>query len=371
MMQKISKLSLSGFKTIQKIIDLEFENINIFIGANGSGKSNIVSFFEMIGFMMTNAFGKYVSENGFASSMLYHGHRVTNTIEADIQFSSDTGISDYKFRVSHTVNDSFLFMDETIIYHKSGETKPLEQYLDDGGYKETKLWDLYHTNATAKYIKNLLAGIRVFHFHDTSKEAYIHQASPLEFNSKIKSDGGNLAAVLYMLKNEKSKYYERIVSYIKIVAPFFDDFVLEPISNSIQLRFKEINSELELGSFRLSDGTVRFICLATLLLQPKETMPKIIIIDEPELGLHPVAIDILSEMLNNASNSAQIFLTTQSERLINHFEPKNIIVIDRKKDINGRYYSAFNKLSEDSLKSWTDEYSISDMWDSNIIGGRP
>jgi len=370
-MQKISKLSLSGFKTIQKIIDLEFENINIFIGANGSGKSNIVSFFEMIGFMMTNAFGKYVSENGFASSMLYHGHRVTDTINADIQFSSGTGTSNYGFRLSHVVGDIFLFMDEKIIYHGNGNAKPLEKHLNEGGYKESKLGELYHADKTAKYIKNLLAGIRVFHFHDTSKEAYIHQASPLEFNSKIKSDGGNLAAVLYMLKNEKSKYYERIVSYIKIVAPFFDDFVLEPINNSIQLRFKEINSELELGSFRLSDGTVRFICLATLLLQPKETMPKIIIIDEPELGLHPVAIDILAEMLNIASNSAQIFLTTQSERLINHFEPKNIIAIDRKKDINGRYYSAFNKLSEDSLKSWTDEYSISDMWDSNIIGGRP
>ena len=370
-MQKITKLTLSGFKTIFKIEELEFENVNIFIGANGSGKSNIVSFFEMIGYMMTNSFGRYVADNGFASSMLYHGHKVTNTIESDIQFYSTTGTSDYKFRISHTVSDSFLFMDETIIYHKNGQKNPFEQYLDDGGYKESKLLEFYHSNSTAKYIKNLLAGIRVFHFHDTSKEAYIHQASPLEFNSKIKSDGGNLASVLYKLKNDNSRYYERIVSYIKIVAPFFDDFVLEPSSNSIQLKFKEINSDLELGSFRLSDGTVRFICLATLLLQPKETIPKIIIIDEPELGLHPVAIDILAEMLSVASNHAQIFLTTQSERLINHFEPKNIIVINRKKDHNGRFYSDFTKLNNESLKDWIQDYSMSEMWNSNIIGGRP
>jgi len=370
-MQNIKKLSLSGFKTILEIKDLEFENINIFIGANGSGKSNIVSFFEMIGFMMTNSFGKYVADNGFASSMLYHGHRVTNTIESDIQFSSQTGISDYKFRISHTVNDNFLFMDETIIYQKRGKKEPFKQYLDDGGYKESKLGELYHSNQTAKYIKNLLAGIRVFHFHDTSKNAYIHQARPLESNSKIMNDGGNIASFLYRLKIHNSKYYERIISYIKIVAPFFDDFILEPMGNSIQLKFKETNSDLELGSFRLSDGTMRFICLATLLLQPKTTIPKIIIIDEPELGLHPVAIDILTEMLNIASNNAQIFLTTQSERLINHFEPKNIVVINRKKDINGRFYSDFKKLTNESLEAWIDKYSISEIWNSNIIEGRP
>jgi len=370
-MEKITKLTLSGFKTIAKIENLEFENVNIFIGANGSGKSNIVSFFEMIGYMMTNSFGNYVANNGFASSMLYHGHRVTNTIESDIQFHSNTGTSDYKFRISHTVSDSFLFMDETITYHKKGEKKPYSTYLDDGGYKETKLGELYHKNPTAKYIKNLLSGIRVFHFHDTSKDAYIHQASLLESNSKIKSDGGNIAPFLYRLKNENSKYYERIVSYIKFVAPFFDDFILEPSGNSIQLKFKEINSDLELGSFRLSDGTVRFICLATLLLQPKESMPKIIIIDEPDLGLHPVAIDVLAEMLNIASHHAQIFLTTQSERLITYFEPKNIIVINRKKDDKGRFYSDFTKLDNDSLKEWIEDYSVSEMWNSNIIGGRP
>jgi len=370
-MTSIKSLSLNGFKTIYNLNNMKFENINIFIGANGSGKSNIVSFFEMISYMMTEAFSQYVAENGFASSMLYHGQKVTKDISALIEFESKTGLSEYSFRVSHTFDDNFIFMEENIKYKKNNKTKPYETNLGNAGYKETKLRELYHNNQTAKYIKNLLASIRVFHFHDTSKTAYIHQARPLESNSTLMSDAGNLAPFLYKMREENSRYYDRIISYIRQVAPFFDTFILNPYHNSIQLKFKEKNSDLELGSFRLSDGTIRFMALSALLLQSKETLPKIIIIDEPELGLHPMAIDILSEMINIASRNSQIFITTQSERLINHFEPKNIIVIDRKQDINNRYYSAFKKLDNIELKEWTDKYRLSDIWNSNIIGGRP
>jgi len=370
-MVQIQSLSLSGFKTICDLKDMDFEKVNIFIGANGSGKSNIVSFFEMISYMMTEALGQYVSENGFASSMLYHGQKVTSNIESKIKFTSKTGGSQYSFKIAHTFNDNFIFMGEEIQYKKKNSQRPYRKNLGDGGYKETKLRELYHENMTAKYIKNLLASIRVFHFHDTSKTAYIHQARPLESNSTLMSDAGNLAPFLYRMRRDESRYYDRIISYIRQVAPFFDNFVLEPFGYSIQLKFKEKYSDLELGSFRLSDGTIRFIALATLLLQPKSTLPKIIIIDEPELGLHPMAIDILSEMINIASRNSQIFITTQSERLIDHFEPKNIIVIDRKQDENRRYYSDFKKLNSKDLSEWTDEYRLSDIWNSNIIGGRP
>lgn len=370
-MGQIKSLSLRGFKTIKELKELEFEKINIFIGANGSGKSNILSFFEMIGFVMTDAFSNYVSNNGFASSMLYHGQKVTRDIEADIKFYSNTGESDYKFRISHTVNDNFLFMGETIIYKNDIKSQSCKLNLSDEGYRETKLRDLYHKNKTVRYIKNLLSNIRVFHFHDTSQTAYMHQASPLENNSVLMSNGGDIAPFLYRLKEDQPKYYNRIISFIQIVAPFFDNFILRSYGGSIQLKFKEVKSDLELGSFRLSDGTIRFICLATLLLQPRQSLPKIIIIDEPELGLHPVAIDILAEMFNIASRNSQIFITTQSERLINNFEPKNIIVIDRQKDENERYYSSFQKLNNKNLSEWLDKYKLSDMWNSNIIGGRP
>ncbi len=368
---KLKSLSLKGFKTINNLKDLEFENINIFIGANGSGKSNIVSFFEMLNYMMTEAFGKYVAQNGFASSMLYHGQKVTKDIESKIIFKSPTAESSYHFRISHSIEDKFLFMGETIFYKRYDFNKPFKRDLADGGYKETKLKELSYSDKTAKYIKNLLSSIRVYHFHDTSRTSYIHQASPIEDNSSLKSDGGNLAPFLYRIREDSPRYYSRIVDYIRLVAPFFDDFILNPIGDSIQLKFKEKNSDLEMGSFRLSDGTIRFIAMTTLLLQPKSSIPKVIIIDEPELGLHPLAIDILSEMINIASKNSQIFITTQSERLIDYFEPKNIIVVDRKGDMEGRFYSDFKRLDNEELKEWIVEYKLSDIWNSNIIGGRP
>ena len=370
-MSKIKCLNLSGFKTIRDIQDLQFDDINIFIGANGSGKSNIISFFEMISYMMTKGFGKFVSDNGFASSMLYHGQKVTQDIEAKINFESNNTKSFYQFKIYHTIDDRFLFESEVIQQiHKTNDKSKTESLLDTG-YKETKLRDIYTTNRTAKNIKDLLSSIRVFHFHDTSRTAYMHIARPLESNSYLLSDGGNIASFLYKLKHKEPKYYERILSYVKQVAPFLDDFVLEPVGDSIQLRFKEVNSDLQLGSFRLSDGIVRFICLATLLLQPRQSLPNILMIDEPELGLHPVAIDILSEMINIASINSQIFITTQSPRLIDQFEPKNIIVINRKQDDDGRYCSDFEKFTDKGLSSWLEDYSLADMWDSNILGGRP
>ena len=129
---------------------------------------------------------------------------------------------------------------------------------------------------------------------------------------------------------------------------------------------------MEFGAFRLSDGTLRFMALTTLLVQPKEEIPPIIIIDEPEIALHPVAIDKLASLLKSASKYSQIFIATQSERLLNHFEVENIVVVSRKKESGTqRYLSEFQKLDEEELKIWLAEYSLSQIWESNMIGGNP
>ncbi|EDN70232.1 conserved hypothetical protein [Beggiatoa sp. PS] len=219
----------------------------------------------------------------------------------------------------------------------------------------------------------MLSSISIFHFHDTSKNSLIKQARAIEDNSYLKRDGSNLASFLYRLKDEYPKHYNKIKLIIKQIIPFFDDFVLNPNKNDyILLKYKEIGSDMEWGAFRLSDGVLRFMALATLLIQPKEKMSPIIMIDEPELGLHPVAIDKLASLLRSASRYSQIFIATQSERLLNHFEVGNIIVVSREKETgSSRYFSEFKKLNEEELKTWLAEYSLSQIWESNMIGGRP
>jgi len=321
--------------------------------------------------MMTGNFINYVANNGFASNLLYHGPKVTDKISTKINFVSETGKSSYGFKIAYSAGDNFIFLEENIKYERNHSQRAFEKHLADGGYKESKLKEVSYNNKTAQVIRKFLSNIRVFHFHDTSKTAYIHQASPISSNSYLLSDGGNLASVLYDLSLHYPKYYQKIVDIIKMVAPFFDDFILNPQGDYVKLKFKEINSDLEQDSYKLSDGTIRFIALITLLSLPHEKRPKIIIIDEPELGLHPVAIDLLSEAIRKSARHTQIFITTQSERLINNFEPENIITINRKKDENNRYYSDFKKLDKKSLENWIDEYSLSDLWNSNIIGAKP
>jgi len=373
---KISTLSIKGFKTIKHLEHLEFDqNINLFIGANGSGKSNILSFFEMLSDMMADTFQQYIAENGFANTLLYFGSKITPQIEATIKLTSQTENSQYDFRLSPIAGDSFVFAEETLCYQQNQEAA--QQIRLSGSHKETELKALSlekNSQATiAQSIRRYLSTLRIFHFHDTSKNASIKQARVVEDNSILKSDGGNLASFLYLLKNEYPKHYHKIERIIRQIAPFFDKLVLNPSKDYILLKYQEIGSDMELGAFRLSDGTLRFIALATLLIQPKEKMPPIIMIDEPELGLHPVAIDKLASLLQSASKYSQLFITTQSDRLLDHFEVKNIIVVERKKESGDsyRHFSEFKKLYEQELRTWLADYSLSEIWESNMIGGRP
>ena len=139
---------------------------------------------------------------------------------------------------------------------------------------------------------------------------------------------------------------------IRLIAPYFDDFVLEPQEGNeeqIVLRWRQTGCEDVFNASQLSDGTLRFICLTTLLLQPHELQPATIIVDEPELGLHPYAITIFSEIVRQLSNEKQIIISTQSVELLNEFDVEDVIVVDRS-DTG----SEFRRLDPEQLKLWLD-----------------
>lgn len=245
----------------------------------------------------------------------------------------------------------------------------------DVGKKESQLY----SNRNGKYSKpinlfiKLLKGCQYFQFHDTTKDARIRKNGFIGDNRFLRSDAGNLAAFLYGIKYQEGgeKYYNRIVRYIRLVMPQFGDFVMRPSvvnSDYISLDWREKDSDFIFSVNQISDGTLRFMALATLLLQPAKTMPSIIVIDEPELGLHPVAISILAGLIKKASENAQIVIATQSPRLLDEFSPDNVVVIERDEI---KKTSVFKKLSRESLKAWESEYITSELWDKNVIGGRP
>jgi predicted ATPase len=219
------------------------------------------------------------------------------------------------------------------------------------------------------YVVPAMNGWRLYHFHDTSHSALVKQVHGINDNEYLRNDAQNLAAFLFRLKNHHEANYKRIVKSIQLVAPFFGDFHLRPTVDNkekIQLEWTEAGHDVPFTASALSDGTLRFICLATVLLQPEELMPATILIDEPELGLHPFAITVLGGLMKSAANVHQIIVSTQSVELVNEFDAEDLIVVDKQGGA-----SVFKRLDSAPLAEWLAEYSLGDLWKKNLLGGRP
>jgi len=291
-----------------------------------------------------------------------------------LYFSSDTGANAYSAEFTHVSPDVLMFTDEALEYTPVG--KPSRKYDLQGGHRETRLPSTIDRGGlegqTARYIKYHLDRWRSYHFHDTSDAASVKQMSDLQDNRYLHGDAGNIAAFLHMLRNAHPAHYGQIRDTVRMAFPPFDDFVAEPSRlnpNKILLTWRERGRRQEFGPHQLSDGTLRFICLATLLLQPFDhpNAPYTITIDEPELGLHPYAVTLLASLLETASKQVQIIVSTQSASLLGALDdPASVVVVERK---NGA--SEPRRLKLESIDHWLEEYSLGDVWEKGVIGGRP
>ncbi len=359
---KIDAISIKNYKSIKDIDDLKLTNLNILIGANGAGKSNFISFFKMLNMMIEKKFQEYVKVQGGADNILYFGSKISSEICATIDFKNNI----YRFILKPNEDDTLFFAEEATPY--VGENiigkATFETQLFNA--KGSKIYGKYH-KGVADYVIDALQSWKVYHFHDTSSTAGVKKYCDISNNRKLAPDASNLAAFLYLLKIKFPDSFFMIEESIKLIAPYFDRFILEPDAlneERIRLEWLEIGSDKIFNANHLSDGTLRMICLTTLLLQPNAA--DTIIIDEPELGLHPYAITVLAALMKSFAIDKQLIVSTQSVSLINQFEPKDIVVTDK---IDGT--SVFRRLEENELADWVGEYSLGEIWEKNIIGGRP
>ncbi|MGO8670545.1 MAG: AAA family ATPase [Capsulimonadaceae bacterium] len=182
----------------------------------------------------------------------------------------------------------------------------------------------------------------------------------------LKEDAANLAPFLMRLQNKASRHYGLIVDTLRQILPFFNDFELNPNENTLLLQWREKGSDMVFGAHQASDGMLRTMALISLLLQPSTELPSVLILDEPELGLHPFAISTIAGLLKAASLTSQVIVATQSATFIDYCEPNDIVVVDRKGTV-----SEFKRLSSVDLEEWLQDYSLSELWEKNVIGGRP
>ena len=307
----------------------------------------------MLNYMTNGALQNYIGQSGSASSLLYFGSKQTTRVSAELTFTDSKSEDKYIFSLAHAAGDTLVFTEETLFWKDHNNPKPFEVLLDPG-LKESGLYEYCkkQDSKTGWVIFNLIKNCQVFQFHDTSKEAKIRNSGYINDADFLRSNGGNLAAFLYAIKNQKDgeNDYNRIIRYIKMAMPQFNDFVLSPSvqnNNYIMLNWLESDSEYLFGPHQISDGSLRFMALTTLLLQPPKSLPAVIVLDEPELGLHPSAISLLAGMVKTASQNSQIILATQSTRLIDEFEANDIVVVERNEK---EKCSSFKTLNQESLE---------------------
>lgn len=361
----IDRLQISGFKSIRQA-DLSLTPLNLLIGPNGVGKSNFIGLFRLIHHIIERRLQVYVGTAGGAGALLHFGRKTTPVMKLDLTFSD--AVNGYQCSLLGTDDDSLIFETESTWFHNKARPRPYRSGLG-GGQRETRLVDEQGQTGPriAGYVVAAMRSWRIYHFHDTSAEAKVKQACEVHDNRVLKGDASNLAPFLHRLKVQHPAHYRNIVDAVRMVAPFLEDFVLEPLAlnqEMIRLEWKEAGKDHVFGPGALSDGTLRFICLAALLLQPN--LPSTILLDEPELGLHPYAITLLAELLRGASTKTQVIASTQSVSLVNQFEPQDVLVVERE---GGQ--SVFKRLEKDAMAAWIEDYGLGDLWEKNLLGGRP
>jgi predicted ATPase len=356
----IDRIVVDGYKSIQHC-DLTLGSLNVLIGPNGAGKSNFISLFSLLGSMVNEGLKNTVARAGGASTLLRNGPGETEAISITTVFGQNT----YEALLGYTNDDGLYYERETCYFHNQEKyPDPTVSRLESGG-RESEL--RFSTSPLAFYCREAMLSWKVYHFHDTAPNARVKQKHAVEDNRFLRPDAANLAAFLHRLVSSHPKHYRRIVDQVRSVAPFFDDFVLAPDAANeerIQLEWKHKTSDAYFNAQSLSDGTLRFICLVTVLLQPEP--PSVIVIDEPELGLHPFAITQLADLLRSVSLEHQLIVSTQSVSLLNQLDLEHVVITEQTDD-----GTTFSRPDPQALRAWLDDYALGELWEKNVLGGRP
>lgn len=359
-------ISVAGFRSLRRIDRLALRPVNVLIGANGSGKSNFVEVFSFLHAVRDGRMREYVRRCGGAARLLHFGPETTSELEFRVSLHGER--HEYRLELAAGRTDDLYIVTETALFRdENAYDRPYEQPLasanGEAGISDSALTGVPHS------VREELDGWRIHHFHNTSPNAPLRKTANLHDRHFLRADGGNLPAFLYSLRESHPTSYAMILKTVRLAVPFLQDLELRPFGeagDAIRLQWTHRDSDLLFDVSALSDGTLRFIALATLFLQPRALRPNLILLDEPELGLHPTAIGLLADLVRAASTDSQVILSTQSAIFLDHFEPEDLLVSERN---DGQ--TSLRRIEADALKVWLEDHSLGQLWEKNYLGGRP
>lgn len=373
---KLTSIQLQGFKSIDNEGQtIPFFPVTVFLGANGAGKSNLVSAFRLLESLVNVHLQTHVAKEGGVETLLYFGPKKTDRLQIETSFVDEREVKYGHELLLGLANTGGLFIAYETQKLRDHQVSSITNAISLGKVES----ELPQQSKTGRHkdlsglLLSALRGCKVYQFHDTTPTAKIRRQGYTDDAYVLQSDGGNLAAFLRaMKKKEKTRpHYDRIVRHIRQVVPQFGDFDLNTLPDNdtqVRLNWREKDSDHLFGPHQLSDGTLRFMALTTLFLQPSASRPGVIVVDEPELGLHPAALGALADMAKSISHESQVVFATQSPALVDHFDTDQIVVVERDP---AKPRSVFKQLDAAALKDWLKRYSLSELWEKNVIGGRP
>ena len=372
---RLESVRIRGFRSLANVELSDLGATSVLIGSNGSGKSNFIRFFEMLSWMLRSVrLGEFVELYGGADDQLYCGNGTTPRMEAELALRTEKGRNEYRFSLAHVHPDRFMFAEEAFRFSRLGwGTEAPWSYLGSG-HREAAIVEAAQSppssdinRTTARVIVRLLRNCSVYQFHDTSDSSNFKKRWDVEDNNALRTHGGNLASVLYRLEHEDNRRFESICQHITRVLPVFDRFQIDESSGKVILRWKAKGTDKTFGAHLTSDGSLRFFALVTLLNLPLEMLPNVLLLDEPELGLHPVAIALIGNMIKALAGDLQIIVATQSPLLVDVFDLNEIVVLDLD---NG--CTIFRRLDASTYHEWLDDsFTPGELWQKNLLGGRP
>jgi predicted ATPase len=364
----LDRLQIAGYRSIEEC-DLRLGRVNVVVGSNGAGKSNLLSALGLLGSMVNRSLQQVVEQSGGPATLLRGGPKVTKRLRLHATF----GQSAYEVVLARDARDHLTFKSEICFFSKPMVERSYQaifgtRHLESGLGFATRLFpDDPSLYVNERILCAAMSSWQVFRAVVTGPDAGMKQYQRVGDNVVLRPDASNLAPFLYRLLEESPGHVQRIAAAVRLVDPVFDRLHLaaDPLDpEQIRVEWKQPRKRSSAPLHALSDGTLRFLALSTLLLQPNP--PTMVLMDEPELGLDPVALGILAAMVRDVSASRQVVLATQSPTLLDHVDPADLIVAEHRDGA-----TTVHRPEQAALRSSIEERSLGQWWIQHLLDGAP